>query len=315
MLQTFPRVSPAAHEAASCGWVDLLNPTADEIAFIRDRFGVDVPSRGQLEEIEATSRLRIEGETLYLSTPLITGTTTERGRITPTGFVLRADLCVTVRFADLSAFDAVIAELNDAPAVRSVEVFTRLLEVVVDGAADHLEHASAIVADASGAIFFEEPGRGMNRKTALLQNVMRTVGRASDRASRVRYVMLSVDRLVAFVIDRCQTETFSFPLARLEALRHDIASLDEFEASLSDRTQLLQDAAAGFISIEQNEVVKILTVASVVGVPPVLVVGVYGMNFRFMPELGWHLGYPFALALCVLSAVLPLMWFKWRDWL
>jgi magnesium transporter len=96
---------------------------------------------------------------------------------------------------------------------------------------------------------------------------------------------------------------------------HDIASLDEFEVSLSGRIQLIQDAATGLISIEQNDVVKLLTVASVVGIPPVLIVGIYGMNFKNMPELGWSWGYPYALGLCVLSAVVPYLWFKWRDWI
>jgi magnesium transporter len=96
---------------------------------------------------------------------------------------------------------------------------------------------------------------------------------------------------------------------------HDIASLDEFEVSLSGRIQLIQDAATGLISIEQNDVVKLLTVASVVGIPYVLIVGIYGMNFKNMPELGWSWGYPYALGLCVLSAVVPYLWFKWRDWI
>jgi magnesium transporter len=316
MLQMFTNAARGGPgEAAPFEWMDLLNPTPDEITTIRERFGVEVPSREQLEEIEATSRLRIDGKTLYLSTPLITGKPAERGRMTPAGFILQAELCITVRFADLTAFDAVIAEAEAAPGLGAIEVFTRLLEEVVDRAADHLEHASAIVADSSGAIFFDDQVHGLSRKTAVLRTAMRTVGRASDRSSRVRYELLSVDRLVAFVIDRCQSEHFNFSIDRVQALRHDIASLDEFEASLSDRIQLLQDAAAGFISIEQNEVVKVLTIASVVGVPPVLVVGVYGMNFKFMPELAWHFGYPFALLLCVISAALPLIWFKWRGWL
>jgi magnesium transporter len=128
-------------------------------------------------------------------------------------------------------------------------------------------------------------------------------------------MFLNIGRMASFVIDRCDPKLDEPIRARLEAVRHDIASLDEFEASLSGRIQLLQDSAAGFISIEQNEVVKVLTVVSVVGVPPVLVVGIYGMNFRFMPELQWHYGYPFALVLCVLSAVVPLLWFRWRDWI
>jgi magnesium transporter len=149
----------------------------------------------------------------------------------------------------------------------------------------------------------------------MLRKAMRKIGQVCDRTSRVRYTFLSIGRIAAFVIDRCQPQIETEIRERLEAVRHDIASLDEFEASLSARVQLLQDAATGFISIEQNDVVKLLTVVSVVGVPPVLIVGVYGMNFRHMPELSWQYGYPYALALCAISVIVPLLWFRWRDWI
>jgi magnesium transporter len=141
------------------------------------------------------------------------------------------------------------------------------------------------------------------------------MGQASDRASRVRYAFLSIGRMISFVLDRCTPKLDENLRERFESIRHDINSLDEFETSLGGRIQLQQDAATAFINIEQNDVVKVLTVASVVGIPPVMVVGVYGMNFKLMPELDWPLGYPFALALCVLSTVIPYLWFKWRGWI
>ena len=149
----------------------------------------------------------------------------------------------------------------------------------------------------------------------MLRDAMRRIGQVSDRTSRVRYTFLSIGRVATFMLDRCTPRIEPDIRERLEAVRHDIASLDEFEASLSARVQLIQDAATGFISIAQNDVVKVLTVVSVVGVPPVLIVGVYGMNFKHMPELSWQYGYPYALALCAVSVIVPLLWFKWRDWI
>ena len=170
--------------------------------------------------------------------------------------------------------------------------------------------------DTSQSVFFDEPKhRQLSKDTALLRHYMRRIGQVSDRTARVRYAFLSIGRIAAFVIDRCTPRIEDDVRDRLEAIRRDIASLDEFENSLSGRVQLLQDAASGFISIEQNDVVKVLTVASVVGVPPVLIVGIYGMNFKYIPELSWRYGYPYALLLCVISAAVPLLWFKWRNWL
>ena len=79
--------------------------------------------------------------------------------------------------------------------------------------------------------------------------------------------------------------------------------------------QFLLDATLGFINIEQNEIVKTLTIASVAGIPPVLVAGIYGMNFRIMPELGWRFGYPIAIGAIVVSTLIPILWFKRRGWM
>jgi magnesium transporter len=94
----------------------------------------------------------------------------------------------------------------------------------------------------------------------------------------------------------------------------DVASLSDYESRLSDKIQLLLDAILGFISIQQNDLFKILTIVSVVGVPPTIMVGIWGMNFKFMPELSWTYGYPLAWLAVIASAALPLLWFKWRGW-
>ena len=94
----------------------------------------------------------------------------------------------------------------------------------------------------------------------------------------------------------------------------DVRSLNEYERHLNTKIQFLLNAALGFLTTEQNNLFKVLTIASVVGIPPVLVAGVYGMNFNFMPELSWQFGYPFGLALILISGLLPLLWFKWRGW-
>jgi magnesium transporter len=102
---------------------------------------------------------------------------------------------------------------------------------------------------------------------------------------------------------------------RLQSVSSDIASLVQFSEGLVSRVQLLQDAAAGIINIDQNDVMKVLTIASVVGIPPVLVAGIYGMNFKNMPEYDWAWGYQWGLGLIVVTALIPLIWFKWKDWI
>jgi magnesium transporter len=148
-----------------------------------------------------------------------------------------------------------------------------------------------------------------------LHAALRKLGRLGDRVSQLRDTLLGLGRIAAFVCETGDTVLRHELLPRMKAIRADIVSLNDYQQHLSNKVQFLLDATLGFISIEQNDVVKTLTIVSVVGVPPVVVAGIYGMNFEFMPELHWHLGYPFALASMLVTGLLPLIWFKWRGWM
>lgn len=313
MLTSLPDTAGAAPV-----WIDLCDPTPEEAALVRERYAIEVPDLHALREIESSSRLRAESDALVMTAPLLSKVEgEERWQFVPTGFVLRHDFLLTVRYERIRAFDAVMPLFAHPAAVPAtpVTVLARLLEEVVDRAADQLEAVSEVTTSVSRTVFYNDIDRGgLSQETAILRRSIIKLGRASDRASRVRYMFLSVGRMATFVADRCETGIEERTRARFLSVVHDIASLDEFEVSLSGRIQFLLDAATGLIGIRQNDVVKVLTVASVVGIPPVLVVGVYGMNFRFMPELSWPWGYPFALGLCVLSAVVPYVVFKWKKW-
>lgn len=306
-------------EIGSAVWADLCDPTESEIAQVETRFGIQVPNREGLAEIEASSRLRVDQGRLFMSAPLI-GRHGKIGTLSPTGFILLEDALVTVRFCPMAAFDEVHAEVGkEKRAIGGQEVLVRLLEEIVDRAADRLERVAEELTNASHDIFREpeadSPQHRLGRETRRLRALMIGVGQASEQMAKVRHAFLAIGRIANFVLDRCQPRITDGLRERLEAVKNDIQSLDEFENALTGRVALLIDAAVAFISIEQNDVVKVLTVVSVAGVPPVLIAGVYGMNFHNMPELAWPWGYPFAIALMVLTTVLPVLWFKWRDWL
>lgn len=140
-------------------------------------------------------------------------------------------------------------------------------------------------------------------------------GRVSERMARINYALVCLDRMAKFTVERAGDWLTADLVGRLHAVSSDIGSLAQFAEGLISRIQLLQDAASGIINIDQNDVMKILTIASVAGIPPVLVVGIYGMNFKNMSELSWSFGYPYALALLVITTLLPLILFKWKDWM
>ena len=149
----------------------------------------------------------------------------------------------------------------------------------------------------------------------MLRRLMMRTGRTSERMARIHYTLVCLDRMAKFTTERCHEWIAPDVAHRLQVVSSDIASLVQFAEALVSRVQLLQDAATGIINIDQNDVMKVLTIASVVGIPPVLVVGIYGMNFKNMPELNWDWGYPYALALVVITALVPLVWFKLKDWI
>lgn len=300
-------------------WIDLHDPTDEEIARVEQACGIEVPTRENLREIEASSRLRTDRGSIYMSAPLFAGAGGAHWKLSPAGFILAERFLVTVRFDALQPFETARREAGAGgeppPPPR---MLLKLLEEIVDQDADELERCAERLTESSAEIFAEQPRprRKLGHETRRLRALMVATGGTSERMTRVRHTFLAIGRIADFLLDRCGERFDDDDLRqRLTSIRKDIASLDEFESSMSGRVQLLLDAATGFISMEQNDVVKVLTVVSVAGVPPVLVAGIYGMNFRYLPELAWPWGYPFALALMLATTVLPVLWFKWRDWI
>jgi magnesium transporter len=298
-------------------WIDLHNPTDDEKAFVQERSGFRLPTKEALSEIESTSRLGVDGDVVHLSTPLVAAGDPTDPYLTPVGFILSSSLLVTIRFDDIPSF-ATVADCirRDASLRSSAGVFTALMEAIVDRGADVLEHLASELDKTSRAVFRGDPTRLAKtvRSNAALRQALVVIGRIGDRLSFARDVLLGVDRVVPFVLGLKHAWIVPEFEDRLGAVAKDVASLNAFEEHLTNKVQFLLDAVLGFINIEQNDLFKILTIVSVVGIPPTVVVGIYGMNFKFMPELNWTFGYPFGLAMVVLSVLLPLAWFKWRGW-
>jgi magnesium transporter len=308
MILTHPPGDPAA-----AIWVDLFRPSDDEVARVSAITGLRVPTEEQVSEIESTSRLAFEKGAYYLSAPLV-GTTADGDHpLTPVGFVLSPRVLLTVRFAELPSFEAARSLCVAQPPKNAEEALLHIFETIVDRAADALERAGAACDDLSNAAF----RGGTRRKTVSLQlsAALRRIGEAAEKISRIRDELLALGRIGAYVAESGIEGAPALNAVRMKSIRADVTSLTDYQAHLAGKVQFLLDATLGFINIEQNEIVKTLTIASVVGVPPVLVAGIYGMNFRVMPELHWTFGYPFALALIVLSGLVPLWWFKRRGWM
>lgn len=303
-------------------WLDLMQGTPEEVAFIERTTGLHVPSIAELSEIETSSRLRIENHALYLSTPLLLRANTGEPVMTPVGFVLNGDRLITVRFEASLAFDTFKGNVAspDHAHPSSAGVFIGLMEAIVDRLADLLEREGAELDDVSHKIFRAErlgakEKHRSGREAASLREIIRTIGRAGDLISKIRDSLLGIARIVPFVSARGMEWMPAAAHSRLTPLGADVKSLNDYDAYLNGKIQFLLDATLGLINIEQNNIIKVLTVISAVSIGPTLVASWYGMNFANMPELGWNFGYPFAIFLALLTALIPLVWFKARDWL
>ena len=299
-------------------WVDLFNPTNEEIGRACTEYQLDIPPRAQLEEIEFSSRLQYEDEVFTISVPVTPHNKNGGEDVTsPLGFVLTKDLLVTLRFSQLHTFDAIKARVERRPRSAS-DVFMVILEAMIDYNADRLEELRAEALKISQRIFHKEMQDWQRNKVAKVNRMLREtlveIGDIGERLSHIRDTLLVLQRAIPFVAEHGSGWLEDLVKARLRTASADVQSLNDYEIHLTDKIQFLLDADLGFIATEQNDLFKVLTIASVVGIPPVLVAGIYGMNFHYMPELAWPDGYPFGLAMIVLSGVLPLLWFKWKGW-
>jgi len=309
MIRSHPRADAPWTGAT---WIDLCDATDEERAAVAKATMLRVPTKDAISEIETTSRTFTENHAIYLSTPLPAAIKAAQP-LTAVGFVLTESLLLTVRFGENGVFDSVFEACTGESHLPACDVFLRLLEALVDRSADALEHASSDLDTVSQHAFHAD---GVHKKPGnALRQGLRKLGQMGDWISQIRDTLLGLGRMAAFVSETGEALLDKQQSPRLKAVRADILSLNDYQLHLSGKVQFLLDATLGFISIEQNDIVKTLTIVSVVGVPPVLIAGVYGMNFHVMPELGWHYGYPFALALMVVTGLAPLLWFKWRGWM
>lgn len=319
MLTFYPALRDSAPAVArgEAVWIDLLQPTAEEIARVETQFGIRVPSREQLDEIESSSRLRLEGKRLYLSMPVGTQHGLIEARPSPVGFVASPDLLLTVRYEELRSFANVRESISKQGRMPgSAPIFVMLLEAMIDVAADVLEKLAGELGDVSRQVFRRGRDRAQraSRFSRRLRAALDLLGDAGEHLSQIRESLMGLQRIVVFAAEAGQQWLGPDMQVRLTTVRQDLGSLTDFEEHLSGKTQFLLDATLGFINTEQNDIFKVLTIVSVVGIPPTLIASMYGMNFHNMPELSWPWGYQYGLALIATSTLLPIIWFKWRGW-
>src|SRR5580692_5021295 len=268
-----------------------------------------------MQEIEVTRRLYVENGARYMTATLLCHSDTDVPRTTAVTFILSGHRLVTVRYDEPKPFLIVASRLARlCPTNATGEtVMMDLLDAVIDRAADILEKIGADVDTVSQEILESEAGvtRGQSFK-----DILKSIGRKGDHTSKVRESLVSIGRLLLYLAAEADTMKWAKDQrATIKGMQRDVQSLSDHATYLSQKINFLLDAMLGVVSLEQNNIIKIFSVAAVVFMPPTLVASIYGMNFKHMPELEFEWGYPLAIVLMLLAAVLPYFFFKWMKWL
>ena len=297
-------------------WFDLGAPDSEEEAKVGALLGIDLPTPEDREEIEVSSRLYAEDGALFMTAQVLAQADSDRPLMAPVSFVLAQGRLVTIRDHSPRPFDTFVrrAQRMQIGCTDGQSVLVQLLDEVVDRLADVLERVAREVDALSRHIFTD--AAETRRKGEGYRAVLQDVGRKGDLVSNIRESLVTLDRMASFLEGHARAEPgLKANRDQIKALGADVRALSDHADFLGQKINFLLDATLGFINIQQNGIMQLFSVVAVVFLPPTLVASIYGMNFEWMPELGWPWGYPLALAVMVVTAVGPYLWFKHRGWL
>ena len=297
-------------------WVDLISPTLQEIAEIQARLDIEIPSREEMQEIEATSRLYRENDIYFMTAAIVSNPDMDDMNVSAVTFILADRFLVTVRYFDPKPFASFAARLQrtGSPFSSSTDIMIGLLETLIDRMADILELHSAEVERIAKLIFTSNDKQSSERID--LNEIIKDIGMEGNQFSIMRESLVSVNRMANYLNQSVAHHPRSAQLREmLKEIGRDLASLADHTSFMSGKISFLLDATLGMIDIEQNKIIKMLSVAAVFFLPPTLIASIYGMNFRFMPELSSRYGYPLAIISMIASALISYLYFKRKGWM
>jgi len=287
-------------------WIDLQSPSKEEKEFVERNYGIEFFTSQELQEIESSSRFLETDETIEMNLGFVSSDV--ELSVQSITFILKENLLFTYRQGDLKIFAETVRRLKSASSSEKREhglnVFLTVLETRIDGDADLIEGINRKLNVISKELIAQK---------SLNQDLLLGIAQLQENVMLLHETITEKQRVVSSLIRI--PEFNKIENERLKIILKDIASLLQHSQFSSERLEYLQNTFLGLVNIEQNQVIKIFTVVTVVFMPPTLIASIYGMNFSFMPELKWMAGYPFAIGLMILSSMIFLWYFKRKKWL
>lgn len=309
-LQTWDPQNPVPLKNAV--WIDLLSPSKTEEKLLEEQLGFSIPTRADMIEIELSSRLYSENDNYFMTVTMIAHSDTSNEILDPVTFVITKHQLITVRYVEPQSFKLFNIQAEKLAVDHRDPVFLliAILDASVEKLADTLELVGHRLDSYSQSIF----NRGGQAEKNDYQQLMQQMGSIADLNTKARESLVTFGRLLTFFSPTIDPKTGKEKWKHLNSIAADIVSLSDHASFLSTKINFLLDATLGMVNIDQNNVIKILSVAAVIFLPPTLIASIYGMNFQSMPELSWKYGYWFTIGLMFLSTWLPYKYFKYRKW-
>jgi len=287
-------------------WIDLQSPTKEEKEFIEKNYGIEFFTSQELQEIESSSRFLETDETIEMNLGFLSSEA--ELSVQSITFILKEKFLFTYRQGDLKIFAETVRRLKSASSSEKSEhglnVFLTVLETRIDGDADLIEGINRKLNAISKELI---------ARKSLKEDLLLGIAQLQENVMLLHETITEKQRVVSSLIRI--SEFNKIESERLKILLKDIASLLQHSQFSSERLEYLQNTFLGLVNIEQNQVIKIFTLVTVIFMPPTLIASIYGMNFNVMPELAWTAGYPFAIGLMILSSLMFLWYFRKKKWL
>jgi magnesium transporter len=324
MLRLFgPHCSPAPVDAAAISeipagtfWIDLLNPTREEEMLAEKATGQNIPTREEMAEIEPSSRLYKRQGTIVMTASVLHGVTGQEPDTDPVSFILTDKMLVTVRYVDPLPFVRFAENLKADPELArdAQSALVRLVDTIIDRLADELEATGRLMEVVSAEVFARKGKKQAESTERRLEVILQRIGNVQRLLSEIRESAVSTNRMLGFLMTTEQV-AMGAHAAQIASLQDDVRALLEHSSFLVENLTFLLEANLGLITLQQNFVMKVFSVVAVVFMPPTLIAGIYGMNFERMPGLHWAYGYHVAVALIVISAIVPFWIARRSRWL
>lgn len=293
-------------------FLDLLNPSKAEETEAEQWLEYQLPTREEMQEIEESARLYSEKGALYMTAWVPVGLDTPNPDTSAITFVVSPDTLTTVRYADPMAWRVLPDQVRRqcSTPVSSDAVYLLLVELIVSRIADTLQSIETDLRNISRDIFRVDPSKTGAGNECDLNEVIKLLGRRNALVSNLRECLVSIARMLQFFLNNAAPWMKGDLAPQFRSVARDVKSLDDYTNQQTQEMTFLLESTLGLINIQQNQIIKIFTIAGVIFMPPTLIASVYGMNFEHMPELSRPWAYPAVLVLLVISAILPIVWFK-----